>query len=65
MLSPEVRPGLIAALADARTDASDAWQLGEQVVAASKRAGRAPKSFREAAIAGSTCRALGGARLLE
>jgi hypothetical protein len=62
VLSADVRPNLIAALADARTDASDVRQLGVQVVAESKRAGLAPKSFREAAIAGSTCLPLAGAR---
>ncbi len=60
VLSAEVRPSLIAALADARTDASDVRQVGQQVVATSKRAGRSPKTVQEVAILGSTCRPLGG-----
>ena len=62
VLSADVRPTLIAALEDARTDASDVRKVGQQVVAASKRDGRAPKAFRNAAIVGSTCQSLGGDR---
>ena len=60
VLSADARPTLIAALEDARTDASDVNNVGQQLVAVSKRAGRAPGAFRDAAIAGSTCRPLGG-----
>jgi hypothetical protein len=61
-LSDDMRPSLIAALAEARTDASDVWQVGTQVAVMAKRAGLLPKTFRDAAIQGSTCTPLGADR---
>ena len=50
------RPGLVAALQRARTDASDTRQLGRQVLETARRAGLTPKPFQGAAIQGDTCR---------
>ena len=55
VLTPDLRPGLIGALQEARTDASDIRQLGQDVVNKSRRAGLSPRAFRVTAIAGSTC----------
>jgi hypothetical protein len=62
VLSADVRPDLIAALESARTDSSDVRQVGQQVVAKSRSAGRLPKTFNDAAILGSACRPIGGVR---
>jgi hypothetical protein len=58
VLSPDLRPGLVAALQEARTDASDIRQLGREIIDKSRRAGRTPRAYSVVAIAGSSCRPL-------
>lgn len=58
VLSPDVRPGLVMAVQDARSDASDVLKLGEEVVSMSKAAGRIPRAYKRIAILGTTCRSM-------
>ena len=46
---------LIQALEEARTDASDVENVGQQIVAKAHQAGLSPKRFHDVAIAGSAC----------
>jgi hypothetical protein len=55
VLKGDLRPNLVAALQAARTDASDISQLGQDMLAAARRAGHTPKAFAVTAIRGTTC----------
>ena len=55
VLTADLRPELVAALQAARTDASDAHQLGQDVLRTARRSGFTPQAIKPTAIVGSTC----------
>lgn len=55
VLQNDLRPNIVVALQAARTDASDISQLGQDMLAAARRAGHTPKAFGVTAIRGTTC----------
>jgi hypothetical protein len=58
VLSVDMRPGLVAALASARTDANDVRELGKLIQAKFANKGAPPNAFNEASIRSDTCQAL-------
>jgi hypothetical protein len=58
VLRPDQRPSLVAALQSARTDASDAGQLGQDMLKTARRFGHAPRAVTVTAIRATTCRPL-------
>jgi hypothetical protein len=58
VLRPDQRPSLVAALQSARTDASDARQLGQNMLRTAMRFGHTPRAVEVTAIVGDTCRPL-------
>jgi hypothetical protein len=58
VLRPDQRPSLVGALQSARTDASDAHQLGQNMLETARRFGHTPKTVVVTAIVGDTCRPL-------
>jgi hypothetical protein len=58
VLRPDQRASLVAALQSARTDASDAHQLGQDMLKTAKGFGHTPKAVSVTAIVGDACRPL-------
>ena len=60
VLSIDLRPAVVAALANARTDANDIRQLGQLMERRFGHRGVPPKAFDEATIQSNTCQAIRG-----
>jgi hypothetical protein len=58
VLTPDLRPNLVAALQSARTDASDAHQLGQTMLKEARRYGYTPSALKATPIGGDPCRPL-------
>jgi hypothetical protein len=55
MLSVDMRPGLVEALANARTDARDAKLLGQEVLRVSRPTLGSPEASRAIDLMGTSC----------